>query len=345
MESREYWIKRANERIEISIKKSDEISKEIWKAYISTSKYINEEIKSIVKNFKELGILSEKEAYKLLKNAYDEVSVKKLRKVFSKIIDEDKRMEALRIINAPAYNHRIERLNRLLKDIETKTKELNNFTEEKMTKAFLDIFSDTYDKAIFDIQKGVGFRFAYSYMSVERINSILKNEWSGKNYSQIIWENTKKLSREIKNELMISVMSGRSYIKTSAAINDKFSAGAYNSLRLVRTESNYIAGQAELESYKECGIDKYVFIATLDMKTSSICASLDGKEFYVKDAQPGINCNPMHPNCRSTTAALINKIGLEKMKRSAKDPVTGKLYKVPKNMTYSQWKKVNQHYA
>ena len=92
-----------------------------------------------------------------------------------------------------------------------------------------------------------------------------------------------------------------------------------------------------MESYKECGIDKYQYLATLDLRTSEICRELDGKVFLVKDQQPGKNCPPMHPWCRSTTIAIIGEKMLEGMKRRARDPVTGKTYLVPASMNYREW--------
>jgi SPP1 gp7 family putative phage head morphogenesis protein len=45
---------------------------------------------------------------------------------------------------------------------------------------------------------------------------------------------------------------------------------------------------------------KYRYVATLDSRTSSICAALDGREFeYGKGPMP-----PQHFNCRSTTVPI-----------------------------------------
>lgn len=81
----------------------------------------------------------------------------------------------------------------------------------------------------------------------------------------------------IKNELFLGVLTGKSQHDMSAVIMEKMGVGAMQARRLVRTESCYVANQAEMESYKECEIEKYRFVATLDMRTSEICASLDGK--------------------------------------------------------------------
>lgn len=58
--------------------------------------------------------------------------------------------------------------------------------------------------------------------------------------------------------------------------------------------------------------------------------------FAVKDAMPGKNYPPMHPNCRSTTVAVFTDD--VRTVRTAKDE-GGNYYEVPSDMTYKQWEK------
>ncbi|MEG0369260.1 MAG: minor capsid protein, partial [Hungatella sp.] len=112
-----------------------------------------------------------------------------------------------------------------------------------------------------------------------------------------------------------------------------------------RTESCNLSNQMEMKSYEECGIETYIFVATLDLRTSSQCRELDGKRFQVSEQQPGANCPPMHPWCRSTTICNVDDNALAKMKRRARNPETGKNETVPADMTYEKWynQKVKGH--
>ena len=141
----------------------------------------------------------------------------------------------------------------------------------------------------------------------------------------------------MKEALLVNLITGRTERETAEMLTKKFAGGSSKARRLIRTESCYLSNQLEMESYKECGIDKYQYLATLDLRTSEICQELDGKVFLVKDQQPGKNCPPMHPWCRSTTIAIIGEKMLEGMKRRARDPVTGKTYLVPASMNYREW--------
>lgn len=169
-----------------------------------------------------------------------------------------------------------------------------------------------------------------------RVNTLLKSEWSEANYSERIWNSTQNLADSLKEQLLISFMTGASVSKTAREISERFQVSAYNARRLVRTESNYIANQAEHDAYKRLGIEEYQFIATLDTRTSKPCRELDGRVFNVEDGKPGINMPPMHPNCRSTTIMYDADSPIKS--RAARDE-SGKLISVPGDMTYKQWLK------
>ena len=141
--------------------------------------------------------------------------------------------------------------------------------------------------------------------------------------------------------MLINLVTGRTDREAAEIIANKFEQGASNARRLVRTESCNLVNQMEMESYEECEIETYIFVATLDLRTSPPCRRLDGKRFPVSEQQPGVNCPPMHPWCRSTTICDISDEELAQMKRRARDPVTGKPKMVPANMTYEQWYQQN----
>ena len=141
----------------------------------------------------------------------------------------------------------------------------------------------------------------------------------------------------LREELLTGFLTGRGYNKTAKEIEARMASGAMEARRLVRTEAAYIEEAAELESYKECGIERLRFLATLDMRTSDICAAHDGDIIEVSKAVPGVNIPPLHPWCRSTTIAVFDDDIKSKLKRRAKDPETGEDMLVPADMTYKEW--------
>ena len=103
-------------------------------------------------------------------------------------------------------------------------------------------------------------------------------------------------------------------------------------MALVRTSINQVANAASQQVY-EANQDitkKYRYVATLDTRTSAICAALDGREFeYGKGPTP-----PQHFNCRSTTVPIIDPDILPPSTTATRASQNGQ---VPINMSYGEW--------
>ena len=319
------------------IKNAAKVQAEINKAYAQSAEYIQAEIKKTLGGFQKATGLTEAQAKILLKTTPTEKNIIKIRKVIDKIENPQIKAEMLGTLNNPAYRFRVERLERLQQRIVTECNRLYG-TELKLTNGMLaNTAKNAYLHTMFDIQSGLGLGFSFSQFSTSRINAILQNVWSGKHFSKRIWSSTDALAQDIRQDLLSGFMTGKSGRKIAAGIAERYSTSFYNADRLVRTEMNFVANQAELESYKECGIEKYEYLATLDDRTSAICQELDGQVFAVSDAQAGTNLPPMHPHCRSTTVAVIDEATTEGLERRARNS-DGTTSKVPADMHYKEWK-------
>ncbi|EPF6240946.1 minor capsid protein [Acinetobacter baumannii] len=67
--------------------------------------------------------------------------------------------------------------------------------------------------------------------------------------------------------------------------------------RTVRTIRSHVANQTYLDTFKQLGFEYVKLVATLDGRTSKLCASLDGAVWEIND--PAKRVPPLHPNCRS----------------------------------------------
>jgi SPP1 gp7 family putative phage head morphogenesis protein len=122
-------------------------------------------------------------------------------------------------------------------------------------------------------------------------------------------------------------------VKSIIASGGELTAMADNQIMaLVRTSINQVANSASQQVY-EANQDitkKYRYVATLDSRTSSICAALDGREFeYGRGPMP-----PQHFNCRSTTVPIIDPDILPPSTIAKRASADGP---VPVNMNYGQW--------
>lgn len=143
------------------------------------------------------------------------------------------------------------------------------------------------------------------------------------------------LPDKLARSMSIGIINGWSTDK----IVDDMMLGIDKQLRnrmisLVQTESAHIAEVATDKAMKETGVQEWEWLATLEVHTCSICASLDGKIFSVDDKSAPI-C-PAHPNCRCTKIPVI--VGWQSSKRWQRNPESG-LGEVKNHQSFNEWKK------
>lgn len=339
MKNDSYWENRAAWDMYHRMEDAEQTADLLTKVYRNSSMLLTHKAKDIFEKYMTKHGLSETQAWNLLNTMQDQTSLEELLNALRNKDSDKTKQELLRELEAPAYRVRIERLQDLLRQVDTVMQEVYQQEQLFDTSFFQNLCEDTYYHSIYSIQKRTGYGFSFSNISQKQISQVLSMNWSGSHYSQRIWKNTQELSETLKQELLVSLLTGRTDRETSEVIMNRCGAGAMQARRLVRTESCFLSGELTARSYEECGIEKYRYLATLDLRTSKICRELDGKIFSMKDRKAGKNYPPMHPWCRSTTISVIDEDELRNMKRRAYNPKTGRTETVPANMTYDQWYK------
>ena len=334
----QYWKNRAAQRMWEYMQSAEETADEAAKFYQKAAAYLNQEIDDIFEKYMTKHNLSEREAYDLLNQMTDRASIQELLQKLQNGAKDTGKEQIIQKLEAPAYQARIERLEQIQSQLDRIMRNVYQQELALSTSHYATLAEEAYYKSVFDIQQRSGYGFSFAKVDQKMIDRLLKSKWSGKNYSTRIWNNTGALAQTLKEELLVSLVTGRTERETAEIVMRKFAQGSSQARRLIRTESSYITGQMDLQSYEECGIEKYVYLATLDLRTcQEDCAPLDGKIFPVKDAKPGVNMPPMHPWCRCTTISYFSDEILRSLRRRARDPVAGKAYTVPGDMTYQQW--------
>jgi len=171
--------------------------------------------------------------------------------------------------------------------------------EENTTEEFILLFLLMYKVTSKDL--GV----AFNVIDESIIKKILSSNWSGLTYSERILEHKRKLLLNIREELNKAIIRGDSLSDVSRIISDKFNISFSNAKRLVNTEACWVMNEAIIKTYKDNNIKEYEFIAILDSRTSKICRKMDGKRFKVDECVIGVNCPPLHINCRSSLKPIL----------------------------------------
>lgn len=335
MKNDEYWQKRAEQRLIESEQIAARAEKEMKKAFDAAYKDIELQIYKLYGKYARDNELSYADTLAYLTDNERKEFQKDLSFYIAKAKDGNYRKEYRAYLQALSVRARVKRLEAYQAQLKVIAEQL--YEEQiipQATAVMQTVTLDSYLKAAFDISQGVGLLMAFDMPSQRIIDHVLQYPWSGKSFSQKWIDNCADFESILDQVLTKGLVAGSSNQKIARELADKTGQAYNRALRLVRTETNYAHGQAAKAMYEQLGVEEYRFEATLDIKTSKICRSLDGQKFLVKDFTPGVNANAMHPWCRSTTTPVVyeDRIGT----RAARDK-DGKKYNVPGNMTYEQW--------
>lgn len=312
--SKDYWIKRQTERETKAYSNILDIEKQYKLSLEQARANIEKEIRHIGTKYMRDNTLSFNEASKLLKRDEFKLWKKDLHEYMTEYKDliKTKPLEAQKLwleIETLSARSRMSHLDTLRTQIDKELIKVSVDVDEKITHELTSVYRDTYTEVVKDL--GIS-----KVVDKEKIKAVLDKPWSGANYSQRLWGNTEKLSQVLKQEVVNGMIQGINLNVMTKRLTVRFDTAKKNDVeRLLRTEVNYTLNQATLDGYKDAGVNKYEFNATLDSRTSQICASLHGEKFDVSAIAVGINYPPMHPRCRSTTIPIIDYESLVKQGR------------------------------
>ena len=337
MNNKDYWTQRKANLIYEQMDKAEKQADKFDKVYEEAKTYLDKEINKIFDKFQRDYGLSENVARQVLKTMKNKKDLADLRRMLEARPNDPNIQRLLADLDSPAYTYRMKRLERLSDDLDLMRSSIYLSEKQGSDDFYGDLMKDSYYKATFDLQQQTGLAYSFSDLPETEIKRLQGLKWTGEAYSDRIWSNTGALASSVKDELLVSLMTGRSARATAQVIAERFEVGQNKARRLVRTESAFFHNQMELLSYEDAEITKYKFVAVLDKRTSHICQQHDNKVYNTDEAVPGVNYPPLHPWCRSTTIAHDEDADYSKLERRARNPETGKTELVPADMTYKEW--------
>ena len=331
MYSSAYWQRVALIR-EIQIQqKATYTAGELDKLYGNVINDLNSEIRKIFTTYTNGTAISREEAEQLINSAKSEEISKRLQKVLENTDDPRQRMELIKKIHAQAYGARISRLEAVKQNVYAYFKEKANIEIQKTKTLYNTVVEESYYRTVHDIAKGCNVGINFSLIPQRAVDEILSSKWHGSSFSERVWANTGKAAEQAQNIIANGLLSHKTYNQMAEELAGVQNNSQYNASRLVRTQANHFLNLGEFKAYEDLGIEEYKYLATLDEITCEECQVLDGKIFKVSEKIEGVNYPTIHPHCRCTTT-----LPTEYAKRWARDPISGKGYKVD-DMTYSEW--------
>ena len=331
-----YWEKRAIDIESLTQERADVDIMHVNKLFDGAIEIIEKQIDEIFDKYARDSGLTQDSALKLLNEKQTDTLRRNLMTTLAQCQEEVARQAILARLNAPAYAARISRLEALKDLVHAQAYKVCSAAHYRLTDRLIDTYEQSYYRNIYELQRRTETGFDFTKLADRDVQAAIATKWAGSNYSDRIWKNTRKLAESLEEVITHGLMTGQSIRDMELALEAKVVSGRYNINRVIRTEVNHCCNQGTLMSYKAAGTLRYIYLATLDMRTSSICRSLDKEVFFVSKAEVGVNFPPMHPNCRSTTMAYPED-GIFPKERTARDPETNKNIHVPFDMSYAQW--------
>lgn len=159
----------------------------------------------------------------------------------------------------------------------------------------------------------LGLGSSFCRLDSDVIRAAVGNKWcDGKDFSERIWDNRKKLGNTLHTQFVNGVIRGDDYHQLARQIRAKFvKVSQKNAERLTFTEDTYLSNEAAMQVFeREAAVTEYEFVCTGDAETCDICRGLSGERFPISQRMPGTNFPPMHPWCRCFFDPVIpEKIG------------------------------------
>lgn len=328
-----YWIQRALERSRADIRSAYEVVKTINESFYNCLKEIEKEISVLYYRYAEDNELDYDLATKLLTG--DEY--KSFRMGLEEYMDLIDSPEIQLELNTLSTRSRISHLEETFFNIQKQIDKAYIYQHEAVESLMKESLQTNYHRVIFDIGVATGETVIKDFhkLTIGEIVKEFERPWSGKNFSERIWKNRAKLKDALEEEIVKMAISGADCTQAIESVAKKMDVSKKAAATLVHTEQAYFSSLGTLKAYNEMGVDEYIYVATLDLRTSDICRDLDHEVFSIKDAQAGVNYPPMHPRCRSTTAPYT---GALEGTRSARDMFNNEV-KVDKSLNYKEWHK------
>lgn len=239
------------------------------------------------------------------------------------------------------------RLKQLEKELSKLSNDLATSLRDLSAGDMNDLSQDEIDWQVKTIKHALDFDLDLVIPNPRAVARIIqKTSFAGLTLDQ--WYDS--LSRSTQKNVMIAVNRGVVEGETTEQIIRRirgtralgFTDGVWQTTRnqavtIARSTINHVTNQSRFEFFKENEdiIQGLKWIATLDSRTSVICAGLDGKIFPIdKGPRP-----PAHPNCRSTMTAVLkdaDELGIEGVSPAKRASINGQ---VPASTTYGEWLK------
>ena len=252
----------------------------------------------------------------------------------NKLTEKEIRVLLNERVDLANYKARISRYEAVKECIKKNTQLMSEQLVEAQEELYKNAVREGYYTNMYSVDKKFGFNLSFGLLTEEDITRILNAKFLDSTFYKRIQDNCGVFQDVVDETIKKGLLAGKSLWKISKELEENSRYKKKACERLVRTEVSHFYNEGILESYKECDIEQYRILATLDNRTSDKCRDLDGRVFNVEEAEQGVNMPPLHCWCRSTTIGVYDYNIYTKKRRARNKEGKGEMidYK-----TYEEW--------
>lgn len=290
-----YWRDRELEHIKKMIKNDAAIARRIRQKYMDAMNEIQAQIDAFYGRYADAEGISMEEARKRV-TALDIEAYKKKAERYVRDKEFSKRAnEEMRIYNVTM---KINRLQLLKLNIELELLAAVSDEERILFEELTKVARSEFERQSAILGESLNY-------NEKNIQAIVNSSFLNATWSDRLWDNQDALRGQLDRLLNRGIIQGKNPRELARDLRKTFDTSIYNSERLLRTEMSRVQQDVFQDSMEQSGFDAYEFIAEPDACPE--CAALDGKIISLKDAEVGVNAYPMHPNCRCSQAAAMDR--------------------------------------
>lgn len=212
-------------------------------------------------------------------------------------------------------------------------KDLGEQEIDEVTKILEQSYETTYYHNAYTLDFGFKDTLSFNILRQEYIDAAVNTPLAEEMFSDRIWKNKAHLVDTLRKSL-VDAMNGNKHLDQIAKeVKNRFNVTAYESKRLVNNENTRVQSQAIDDIGRNTGVEKQIYTATLDNKTSKFCQAHDGIVYDIDDPNKPNIPEDSHVGCRS---CYINMPFNDWRPRMRRNNETGENVEY---ISYEQWAK------
>ncbi len=308
-QNKDYWLERNRDKLKSIEDLTDEDIKELTEIIDHAYRDLSNQIKDIYLKYAYDNKMSYWSARQYLTQDERKEFQRDLKYYIEKSKDSEYANAHKKELHSLSVRARVQRIETVQANIKMFAGDLHDHLSGKSVKRLSDIFSDSYYRTKHAFE-GTDIKKDFTVPNTKDVEEALKTPWSGKNYSENVWNITSSFESKLKATLNRGLIQGKHPDEIAKEwrkqLHGKKGNGGtvYECRRLMETEAANISEQATMKYYKETALEKYEFSTSGLTNVCEDCIELDEKKFNVKDAVVGVNYPPIHPFCHCTTVPV-----------------------------------------